>query len=64
MLPPATSGPIIFGKNSNGPPSEVQEVVYIKDADHVPGSKVKVRMIYQFIIDKLFRLKYARNIED
>ncbi|XP_069110921.1 secernin-3-like [Argopecten irradians] len=32
---------VIFGKNSNRPPSEVQEVVYHSGAQHATGSKVK-----------------------
>ncbi|OWF42481.1 secernin-3-like [Mizuhopecten yessoensis] len=32
---------VIFGKNSDRPPSEVQEVVYSTGSQHAPGSKVK-----------------------
>jgi secernin len=42
-LPPATAkGRVIFGKNSDRPGSEVQEVVFVAAADHAPGSKVQV----------------------
>ncbi|KAK3108853.1 hypothetical protein FSP39_017207 [Pinctada imbricata] len=44
-LPPATDGPVVFGKNSDRPCSEVQEVIHVPDADHPPGSKVKVTYI-------------------
>jgi secernin len=40
-LPPATSdGSIVFGKNSDRPASEVQEVISFPAADHLPGSKL------------------------
>jgi len=41
-LPPATNGCIIFGKNSDRPQSEIQEVIYVKAEDHENGSKVQV----------------------
>ncbi|KAK7471640.1 hypothetical protein BaRGS_00035737 [Batillaria attramentaria] len=42
VLPPATAmGRIIFGKNSDRPGSEVQEVVYVPAADHESGAKVQ-----------------------
>ncbi|XP_054032728.1 secernin-2 [Dryobates pubescens] len=41
-LPPDTAAPaVIFGKNSDRPRHEVQEVVYIPAAVHPPGSKVQ-----------------------
>lgn len=44
-LPPVTAkGCVLFAKNSDRPPSEVQEVIYCPPADHEPGSKVKVSM--------------------
>jgi len=43
-LPPATAGGCtIFGKNSDRPSSEVQEVIYVPAADHPKGSTVQVR---------------------
>ncbi|XP_025095928.1 secernin-2-like isoform X3 [Pomacea canaliculata] len=45
-LPPATSnGQVIFGKNSDRPGLEVQEVVYIPEMDHSPGCKVQCTYI-------------------
>lgn len=42
-LPPATAkGCVIFGKNSDRPGSEVQEVILVPAADHPKGSKVQV----------------------
>ena len=44
VLPPATSNDsTIFGKNSNRPSSEVQEVIYLPAADHPKGTTVQVR---------------------
>ncbi|XP_076460460.1 secernin-3-like [Babylonia areolata] len=41
-LPPVTSGGcVLFAKNADRPPSEVQEVVYVPAADYPPGTKVK-----------------------
>ncbi|KAK7108928.1 secernin-2-like [Littorina saxatilis] len=41
-LPPVTSrGCVLFAKNADRPPSEVQEVVYSPPVDHDPGAKVK-----------------------
>ena len=43
-LPPATAGGCtIFGKNSDRPSSEVQEVIYVPAADHPKGATVQVR---------------------
>ena len=43
-LPPATLGNrIIFGKNSDRPSDEVQEIVYFPATTHLPGEKVEVR---------------------
>ena len=43
-LPPATKdGVVVFGKNSDRPCSEVQEVVHIPAQDHDAGSKLQVR---------------------
>ena len=51
-LPPATAnGCVIFGKNSDRPCNEVQEVVYFPAGDHSPGSKVEVRSIAIFLLN-------------
>ena len=43
VLPPASSNKgVIFGKNSDRPENEVQEVVYLSAADHEPGSSLMV----------------------
>lgn len=43
-LPPATAnGCVIFGKNSDRPGNEVQEVVYRQAATYKPGEKLQVR---------------------
>ncbi|KAL8560920.1 hypothetical protein ACOMHN_035860 [Nucella lapillus] len=45
-LPPATAnGRVIFGKNSDRPSSEVQEVVFAPAADHASDSKVECTYI-------------------
>ncbi|XP_067824916.1 secernin-2-like isoform X2 [Heptranchias perlo] len=45
-LPPATEGKeVIFGKNSDRPRDEVQEVVYFPAVAHAPGSKVECTYI-------------------
>ena len=42
-LPPATNrGFIVFGKNSDRPQGEVQEVLHFPAATHEAGSKVQV----------------------
>lgn len=42
-LPPATAnGCVIFGKNSDRPSEEVQEVVYCAAADYADGTNVQV----------------------
>lgn len=42
-LPPSTEGQrIIFGKNSDRPCNEVQEVVYFPATDYAAGEKVEV----------------------
>ncbi|CDW58538.1 hypothetical protein TTRE_0000685701 [Trichuris trichiura] len=41
VLPPYTEhGFVIFGKNSDRPSAEVQEIVYIPSAQHEKGSKL------------------------
>lgn len=42
VLPPLTKNGIIFGKNSDRPGDEVQEVIYVPAAD-IPGS-IKVSL--------------------
>jgi secernin len=43
VLPPSTAGNyIIFGKNSDRPCDEIQEVIHLPAQDHEPGSKVQV----------------------
>lgn len=43
VLPLGTSlGCVVFGKNSDRPKGEVQEVVYVPAEDHPRGSKVQV----------------------
>ena len=45
-LPPATNRDfIVFGKNSDRPQGEVQEVVHFPAATHDAGSKVQVRSV-------------------
>ncbi|XP_036401104.1 secernin-3 isoform X2 [Megalops cyprinoides] len=45
-LPPSTAGQrVIFGKNSDRPCDEVQEVVYFPAADHQEGEKVECTYI-------------------
>lgn len=43
-LPPAAAGGrVVFGKNSDRPADEVQEVVYFPAAAHPPGAALEVR---------------------
>ncbi|CAH1789541.1 unnamed protein product [Owenia fusiformis] len=45
-LPPATSnGAVIFGKNSDRPMTEVQEVVYVPSKDHADDEKLECTYI-------------------
>ena len=44
-LPPATKAGVIFGKNSDRPKDEVQEVVYIGAQDHPGASKLQVHYV-------------------
>lgn len=47
-LPPSTEGQrVIFGKNSDRPCDEVQEVVYLPARDHGAGEKLEVRSLRQ-----------------
>ena len=51
-LPPATAdGCIIFGKNSDRPDDEVQEVVYYPSKDYDAGSKVMVGYNYMIKVE-------------
>ncbi|GBL80173.1 Secernin-3 [Araneus ventricosus] len=46
VLPPGTHGDcVVFGKNSDRPSDEVQEVVYVPATDHPQSSKVKCTYI-------------------
>ncbi|XP_054713075.1 secernin-3-like [Uloborus diversus] len=46
VLPPGTAlGCVVFGKNSDRPKGEVQEVVYFPAEDHSPGSKTQCTYI-------------------
>lgn len=48
-LPPTTkSGCVVFGKNTNRPKLEVQEVVYYAAKQHQPNSTVDVSAHYHF----------------
>ncbi|CAM4638938.1 unnamed protein product, partial [Lepidochelys kempii] len=40
-LPPPASRAVIFGKNSDRPRDEVQEVVYLPAATYARGAKLK-----------------------
>jgi secernin len=42
VLPPNTTGGVVFGKNSDRPSEEVQEVIHVPAGDHGSGEKVKV----------------------
>ena len=44
VLPPASSNDcVIFGKNSDRPKEEVQEVIYVPASDHASGEKLQVK---------------------
>ncbi|WAQ94172.1 SCRN3-like protein [Mya arenaria] len=46
VLPPLTAdGSVIFAKNSDRPPTEVQEVVYVPPASHEQGTKLHCTFI-------------------
>ena len=53
-LPPVTKNAVIFGKNANLPPTDVQQVIYCAAADHVTGSKVKVYLTKSKLQKKCF----------
>ena len=43
VLPPATAdNMVLFAKNSDRPPTEIQDVVYVPPNTHTPGSKLQV----------------------
>ncbi|XP_026275801.1 secernin-2 isoform X1 [Frankliniella occidentalis] len=55
VLPPLTSHKgIIFGKNSDRPRDEVQEVVYFQGQEYPPGSKLKCTYIEIEQVSKTF----------
>lgn len=55
VLPPVTShNAVVFGKNSNRPASEVQDVIYCPPKDYPDGEKVKV--VFYLIYDQQFIL--------
>lgn len=50
-LPPSTEGQrMVFGKNSDRPCDEVQEVVYFPARDYNEGEKLEVRESEQSLI--------------
>lgn len=50
-FPPATKdGTVVFGKNSDRPPTEVQEVVYFSAVDNSPGSRVHVSIVTDMVL--------------
>jgi dipeptidase len=45
VLPPLTAhGGVIFGKNSDRPKGEVQELIYQPAQQHSPGAKLQVNI--------------------
>ena len=49
VLPPASNKHcVIFGKNSDRPKGEVQEVIYVPSSDHVSDGKLQVK--YRWIL--------------
>ncbi|KAH3720471.1 hypothetical protein DPMN_063370 [Dreissena polymorpha] len=44
LLPATASGYVIFGKNSDRPDNEVQEVIYRPAASFQPGEKLQVEL--------------------
>ena len=45
-----SSGDVIFGKNSDRPVGEVQEVVRIPSKNYQPNSNVQVSTLFAYII--------------
>lgn len=43
VMPSLTSGGVVFGKNSDRPTGEVQEIVYYPEKTYSDGESVKVR---------------------
>ena len=39
----SSGGAVVFGKNSDRPHGEVQEVVYVKGGEHREGERVQVQ---------------------
>ncbi|GFV02414.1 uncharacterized protein TNCV_1023421 [Trichonephila clavipes] len=61
-LPPATAlNCVVFGKNSDRPKGEVQEVVYFPSEDHPAGSKVRGPMQSQVLGTKPNLTKGLQN---
>ena len=55
-LPPTTDfNAVIFGKNSNRPAAEVQDVVSFAAADHAEGDKVQVTAFFSPLYDVVGR---------
>lgn len=49
-LPPGSKEDyVIFGKNSDRPRDEVQEVVYYPASSHAPGSTVEVNSLFHYV---------------
>lgn len=64
-LPPGSKEDyVIFGKNSDRPRDEVQEVVYYPASSHTPGSTLQVTFQVNYISSKciIFGLKPFGNI--
>ncbi|KAG2459374.1 SCRN3 protein, partial [Polypterus senegalus] len=60
-LPPATVGErVIFGKNSDRPCDEVQEVVYFPAASYEPGTKLECTYIEIDQVDQTFPVVLSR----
>ena len=56
VLPPGTAlGCVVFGKNSDRPKGEVQEVVYVPAEDHPAGTKVQV--LIKFCLKGMFSIR-------
>ena len=62
-----SSGDVIFGKNSDRPVGEVQEVVKIPSKNYQPNSNVQVSTLFAYIISIFCQvctyLKVLTNVE-
>ncbi len=48
------NGSVIFGKNSDRPKGEVQEVIYFPEADHDAGTKLQVQpQLFHLLLSSL-----------